>query len=137
MKITEEIKKIEVNVSTRKQIAEFKKIDNSDKYEGFFQNPDLTEDCKLWIIMNYGGCFIKYIKNPSEEIQLKVVKKDGWNIQFIINPIEEAQIEAVKQSKWFIRHIQNPTENVKELARSYGICKDEKGWWKEPLINRE
>ena len=41
----------------------------------------------LEIVKRFGRA-IKYIKNPSEEVQLAAVKKNGSAIRFIKNPSE-------------------------------------------------
>ena len=38
-----------------------------------------------------------FITNPSEEVQLEAVKRNGYAIQFITNPSHEVQVEAIKQ----------------------------------------
>ena len=76
----------------------------------------LFEKCMFDI---FSGYIIKYIKNPSEEIQIEAVRKNGYAIRFIKNPSEEIQIEAVKENGYAIEYIKNPTEKVQELA--YGV----------------
>jgi len=36
--------------------------------------------------------FIKYIKNPSEEVQLAAIGEDAFAIQWIENPSEKVQL---------------------------------------------
>jgi hypothetical protein len=126
MKITEELKKIENNVLTRKQIKEFEKLDYINYEE--FKNPALTEETKIYVVSR-DGWNIKFIINPSEAVQLAAVNNYGGSIQFIENPSEKIQLAAVSQNGWAIKHIDNPSEKVIELARSKGVCKDEKGRW--------
>jgi len=40
---------------------------------------------------------------------------NGYAIRFIKNPSEEVQLAAVKESCWSIEYIKNPTEKVKAL----------------------
>ena len=58
-------------------------------------NPEYTLDKQVY---NFGD-LIKFIDNPSEELQLAAVRSKSYSIQFI----------------------QNPTEAVKQLARSKGL----------------
>ena len=119
MKLTEELKKIEIGVLTRKQIEEFL-LGDWEYYKRFFKNPDLTEDFKLWVV-NQDGLYIQLINNPSEEVQLAAVNEKGWTIQFIIDPSEVVQLAAVNQNRRAIEVINNPTEKAKELARQKGF----------------
>ena len=66
------------------------------------------------------GKLIKFIDNPSEEVQLAAVKKNPYSIQFIKNPSERLQLAAVEQDPYSILYIENPTEKVKQLAKSKG-----------------
>ena len=60
------------------------------------------------------GYAIRFIKNPSEVVQLTAVKQDGYALQFITNPSEVVQLEAVKQDVCAIQFIENPSEAVLE-----------------------
>src|SRR5574344_1845703 len=60
---------------------------------------------------------LKFIKNPSEEVQLEAVKQNGLAIQYIVNPSEEVQLEAVKQNGLAIQYIDNPSEEAQLLAK--------------------
>lgn len=59
---------------------------------------------------------IKYINNPSENIQLLAVKQDGYVIEHIDNPSEKIQLEAVKKNVYSIACIHNPTDKVIQKA---------------------
>ena len=64
------------------------------------------------------GYNIRFIDNPSEEVQLAAVKEDGGSVQFIKNPLEEVKLEAVKEDGYAIQYIKNPTEEVQlEIER--------------------
>ena len=43
------------------------------------------------------GITIKYINNPSEEVQLEAVKENGYAIEQIHNPSDKVLQEAIKQ----------------------------------------
>jgi len=63
-------------------------------------------------ILEKAPSMIYYIDNPSEEVQLKAVKKEGYTIKFIKNPSEAVQLEAVKEDEGAIEHIKNPSEAI-------------------------
>jgi tagatose-1,6-bisphosphate aldolase len=77
---------------------------------------------------------IEHIKNPSEEIQLKVIDVDAWLIQFINNPSEEVQKKVIEINTDFFELIKNPTDKVKNIYRE--MLNDELEYWKE-LITRK
>src|SRR5690554_356835 len=56
---------------------------------------------------------IKFIKEPSEEIQLAAVNQNGFAIQYITDPSEEVQLEAVTNVGMSIQCIKNPTIKAK------------------------
>lgn len=58
----------------------------------------------------------KYIKQPSERLQLRVVKKRGRAIRNIQNPSEKVQLAAVKTNYDCIEFIKNPSEKVQLIA---------------------
>lgn len=75
----------------------------------FINNP--TEEMQLEAVRKY-GCIIKYIENPSEEVQLEAVKENGEAIKYINNPSEDLQLEAVKENGFNLLYINNPSEKV-------------------------
>jgi len=58
------------------------------------------------------GTAIKYIKNPSEAMQMAAIKQDVRAIKYIKNPSEAMQMAAIKQGGYAIRYIKNPSEAV-------------------------
>lgn len=66
------------------------------------------------------GRMIKFIKNPSEQLQLKMVQRNGCNIKYIKDPSENIQLTAILQNSKAINYINNPTKNAKRLASSGG-----------------
>lgn len=87
----------------------------------FIANP--TEELQIEAVKR-NGYLIKYIDNPSEEVQLIAVKNNGYAIQFIENPSEEVQLEAVKKillnGGLNMERIQKLTEIFKELEENKG-----------------
>ena len=59
---------------------------------------------------------IKYIKNPSEAVQMAAVNQNGHTIQYIKNPTEAVQMTAVNKNGLTIKHIPNPGEAVQMAA---------------------
>jgi len=64
------------------------------------------------IVTNY-----HVIKNASEQIKLLAVQKDGECIRYLLDPSEELQLAAVNQNKLAICFIKNPTQKVIDSAR--------------------
>ena len=67
------------------------------------------------------GNTIKYIKNPTEKVQLEAVRWSKLAIKYIIkniggNPSEKVQLEAVKRDVNAIKHFKNPSEKVKKYV---------------------
>ena len=86
------------------------------------------------ITIKENPCLIKYIDNPSEEMQMFAIKTatlpeyqkiygliDGAIMLDIKNPSENVQAEAIKNWKNAINFIENPTEKIKNLYKKlYG-----------------
>jgi len=83
-----------------------KKNGKSIKY---INNP--TEEMQLEAVKQ-DGYSIKYIKNPTKEMCMEAINDYGQSIQFIKNPTEEMCLEAVKQNSLAILNIENPTEEM-------------------------
>lgn len=60
--------------------------------------------------------YLQFIKNPALEVQLEAVKRDGCVIKFIKNPSEKVQLKAVEDDGEAIRYIKNPSLNVQLVA---------------------
>jgi hypothetical protein len=80
-------------------------------------NPKYTLDKQVY---NFGD-LIKFIDNPSEELQLAAVRSNSYSIQYIKNPTERVQLTAVNKDPRTIIHIKNPTQRVIQLVRSKGV----------------
>ncbi len=80
-----------------------------------------SEEVQLEIVKQNGYC-IRFIHNPSEAVQLAAVKRNCSAIGYIKNPSEEAQLEAVKQNGTAIEYIHNPSEVVQlEAVKEAGV----------------
>lgn len=102
------------------------------------QNPiDFTGNQEEFykIVINSNPHFIKKIKDPSAELILQAIKKDGTAIQyisdpsddmkmaaiestvdsfpFIKDPSEQIQLKAIEENEELIVHIKNPSERIK------------------------
>ena len=67
--------------------------------------------------INLFGVEIRFIINPSEEIQLAAVKHDWYAIKYIQNPTPAVRRAAIRKNPWIIfDYIKNPTEEEKRLA---------------------
>jgi len=72
-------------------------------------------------VVKEDGEIIKYIENPSEAVKLAAVKQNYWVIHAIENPSEAVQLAAVKQNRGAIKYIKNPTKRVKQYVKEqYG-----------------
>ena len=69
----------------------------------------------LQIIKTYPE-LIEYVKEPTEEVQLVAVCKNGYLIEHINNPSEDIQFSAVNQNGKAIKFLSNPSEELKNLA---------------------
>lgn len=75
----------------------------------------VSEDIQIEVIKE-DGFSIKYIDNPSEELKTMAVIQNGRAIKYIDNPSEETQLEAVLTNSNSIKFIKNPTEKVQIKA---------------------
>ncbi len=79
----------------------------------YIDNP--SENVQRYVVGNDPKS-IKYIKKPLKQIQLIAVKKDGTAIEFIDNPSEPVQLAAVEESGNAIKYIKKPSERVQLAA---------------------
>ena len=67
-------------------------------------------------ILKIDGQVIRFIKNPTLEMQLEAVKQNGWAIEFIKRPILKVQLAAVKEDGRAIQFIKKPTIEMQLTA---------------------
>ena len=84
----------------------------------------LNENKQKFLIKKQGK-YIRFIDEPSEQLQLAAVEQEGAAIKHIIDkgitPSEQVQLAAVKQNAGAIDLIENPSENVQLAAvQQYG-----------------
>lgn len=60
--------------------------------------------------------YIRYMSDPSEDIQLEAIKSDYRSFRYIKNPSEKAKIAAVKKNYKYIRYIKDPSKDVQLAA---------------------
>jgi hypothetical protein len=82
-----------------------------EKEENIYYIKDPTEEMQLEVVRRYGG-YIQFINNPTEKVQLKAVKSSPYSIQHIKDPSEEVKLEAVKRDGIVIQFINNPSEKI-------------------------
>jgi hypothetical protein len=71
--------------------------------------------------VKYNSTLIINVINPSEEVQLELVRKNAFNIGYIENPSEKVQLEAMKAENILVyNHINCPTQKVKNEAANIG-----------------
>ena len=74
-------------------------------------------------MLNSPPHMIKYIKNPSEAVQLAAVTENGNSIGFLKNPSEAVQVAAMNENIYAIQYIKNPKEFLQLLAVNHdGFC---------------
>jgi hypothetical protein len=82
----------------------------------YLSNP--SEELQLKAV-GYRSNVIEFIENPTEKVLLKAVLLNGNSITYIHNPSEKIQLEAVKSKSEAIRFIENPSEKVQIEAVSH------------------
>lgn len=103
------INEIEYKINTVSEKEQIELVKYRDYYMRYIINP--SKELQLLSVQK-DGYNIQYIKDPSEEIQLEAVKENGYAIECIDDPNEEVQLEAVKEVIRAIQYIKNPTEKV-------------------------
>ena len=71
---------------------------------------------KLNLISVNNPFALQYIKNPSQRVIIKAIKKNGQVIKFLKQATDEMFKIILEQNGTFIRFIDNPTEKQKILA---------------------
>ncbi len=68
------------------------------------------------LAVNHDPMYIKYIKNPNEEIQLRAIDSHPYSIRYIENPTENIQMATLKRNGgYYYNFITNPTVKVQSL----------------------
>ena len=82
-----------------------------------FTKEEQKESLQLEAVRNNRSA-IKYIKNPSEQVQLEAIR-NGADIKYIEEPFEKVQLEAVRNNGCVIYYINNPSERVQLEGRCH------------------
>ena len=82
-----------------------------DDYGNYSYITDITR-LLIVCILQFKSSYIRFIVDPSEELQFMAIQKSLYNIEFILNPTEAVQLKVVTEKGSLIRFIQNPTLNV-------------------------
>ena len=82
----------------------------------YIKNP--SEEVQLVAVKQSNGLAILDIVNPNEKVQLAVINRNWSAIHFFKNPSEEVQLAAVRKNVMAIRSIKNPTPKVIELSKT-------------------
>ena len=77
------------------------------------ENP--TDEMKL-LAISKNGLVLKYIKNPTKEMQKLAIENNVRAIQYIENPSEKVQLEAIKISYESLRYLKSPSLNCQIMA---------------------
>ena len=78
----------------------------------FYDFLNVIDEDTLFELLKIDWNLIKYVKNPSENIQLKIVNLYGFLIEHIKDPSETVQFEAIRNQLLSIKGIKKPTKNV-------------------------
>ena len=70
------------------------------------------EESKVLEMINMNPIVIKNIDNPTEEMKLAALKKDGLLLRYINNPTDEMNKIALENNIRAIEYIENPTEDM-------------------------
>jgi hypothetical protein len=71
--------------------------------------------------VSFFGYNIRFIKNPSQRVNLLAVQQNGRAIHYINEPNELIQMSAIKNNPYAIYDIANPTKSVEEESMKYDI----------------
>ena len=80
--------------------------------EGFLRLPIKSQIAAV----NINPYYLRFMKNPPEEVQLFALNQNPHAIEFIKNPSEKVQLAAVNRNPYEIRHIDNPSEALQLAA---------------------
>jgi hypothetical protein len=109
-----------VKIRTRKLTLKEQKslIYKSLNYGSIISNPykSILND-----IVKGKYCGIYLIENPSEDLQLKSIKKYTGSISCINNPTKKVQIECVKRNPRSIFFINNPCQEAINMSVIYNL----------------
>lgn len=88
-------------------------------FPGTWIYPDFNDkeaERKRITMVDYRPAAIRYMSNPSTDVQLQAVKRDPYAIKYIDRPSEQIQAYAVEQDGLVISEIDDPSDYVKMLA---------------------
>lgn len=104
-------------VFNRYSPKEIEKAEKEGRYNSYqAELANTLSDEELIERININPKFIRFIKNPSEQAQLRAIDWNENNIKHIKNPTMEVQKRAVKSLPSAIQHIKNPSEDLQLLA---------------------
>jgi hypothetical protein len=80
------------------------------------ENSDIITEEQNKLAVQENGYTIRYIKEPSVEVQKLAVEEDAYAIKYIKKPSDEVQKLAVKQDGCTLRYVDNKTDEICKLA---------------------
>lgn len=92
-----------------------KMIENNPSIISTIENP--TDEMKL-LAVRKNGLTLEYIKNPTEEMKEIAIENNPNAIKYIENPTENMMLKAIEYGWSNLKYIENPTEEAKKLAVS-------------------
>lgn len=106
-------KKFIERVTFQNTTIQFEAVKANPYYIRYIKDPD--EEVARYAVSHNPDVF-QYIKNPSEELKTIAVEKDGCVIRYISDPDFELKKKAVQQNGRAIRYINNPEPEIQKLA---------------------
>ena len=116
------------------ELTLLKKVKKNPNYIKFINNP--SEELQIQAVKEIGYT-IKYISDPSLEIQRKAIIQNPYAIEYFEEPCEEIQLLAINIAPKCYKCIKNPTEKVKELFKEKMIMLNIKISNKKEIIEKQ
>lgn len=80
----------------------------------FINNP--SEEIQLIAVQDGDSFAYVFIDNPTENVKLSTVQENPDMLEYIHDPSEEVQLTAIRHDPYTIRYIENPSETIQIAA---------------------
>lgn len=92
----------------------FDKIATEHKYLPLVKNP--PEEMILFHVEHHADTLIKHVDNPSDELIMKAIKRNGYVIKYLKQYSHEMALEAVKENGMALRYVEHPSTEIEMAA---------------------
>lgn len=100
------------------------------KYGGYgHDNIDISTLENLYKAVRKNGYNIKFVRNPSEDLQLIAVSMFANALQYIIRPTEKVQIAAINKSPFVLYHMDDDHVLNRISNTAINACKRNIIYW--------